>query len=147
MSRIAFQTEARAGAVALVNGYRQAATANLGMPFRARPAQIKPPAVFIDSVSENTDAFTNRESQRTVRVGIRFVWGVYDAGSTVDARDKVIDGFYAHVADNGDHALGANTVCSWIAVTDDETWQADWLPPAMQPMYSTLVVLEGLAST
>lgn len=150
MSRIAFETSCRAGAVALVTGYQTASSVNLGQVYRARVAQLKTPSVFIDSVAENTEAFTVREAQRTVRVGIRCVWGVYDAGTTVDARDAFVDGFYAYIADNGDHAFGANTTCSWVSVADDETWTPDWLPPdrqPSQPMYSTLITLEGFAST
>lgn len=150
MSRVDVQTEARAGTVALVDGYRTASGLKLGQLYRARPAQIKTPSVFVDSVSENTDDFTQKESQRTVRVGLRAVWGVYDAGPTVDARDKFVDGFYGYVMDNGDHAFGANTVLSWVAVSDDEAWVPAWLNPEArptQPMFSTLITLEGFAST
>jgi hypothetical protein len=106
--------------------------------------------VFIDTVAESADDFTVQESQRTVRVGIRAVWGVYDAGPTVDARDKFVDGFYGYVMDNGAHAFGANTTLSWIGVSDDEAWVPGWLAPEqrpLQPMFSTLITLEGFAST
>jgi hypothetical protein len=149
MSRIAFETTCRAGAVALVTDYRTASGANIAQVYRARPAQLKTPSAYIESVAESTDAFTVLEAQRTVRVGIRLVWGVYDSGPTVDARDKFVDGFYGHVMDNPD-ALGANTTCSWVSVADDETWTPDWLDKpdqALQSMYSTLITLEGFAST
>jgi hypothetical protein len=149
VSRIAFETTCRAGAVALVDGYRTAASLKLGLVSRARPARLTTPCVFIDSIAESTDTFTVLEAQRTVRVGIRVVWGVYDAGQTVDQRDKFVDGLYGHVMDNPD-ALGANTTCSWVSVADDETWTPDWLDKpdqALQPMYSTLITLEGFAST
>jgi hypothetical protein len=149
VSRIAFETTCRAGAVALINGYRTAAGVKLGQVYRARPARLTPPAAYIESVAESTDTFTVLEAQRTVRVGIRLVWGEYDAGPTVDTRDKFVDGFYGHVMDNPD-ALGANTTCSWVSVADDETWTPDWLDKAdqaLQPMYSTLITLEGFAST
>jgi hypothetical protein len=147
VSRIAFETEARAGAVALVDAYRTSSGLKLGQLYRARPAQIKTPSVFVDSVSENADAFTREESQRTVRVGLRAVWGIYDAGETVDQRDRFVDGLYAYVMDYGFHAFGANTTCAWVAVSDNENWTPDWLPDTAQPMFSTLITLEGLATT
>jgi hypothetical protein len=150
VSRIDFETSCRAGAIALVDGYRTTASLKLGQLYRARPTKITPPSVFVDSVAESTDAFTNRESQRTVRVGLRAVWGVYDAGGTVDQRDRFVDGFYGYVMDNGQHAFGANTTCSWIGVTDNENWTAEWLQAesqSLQPMFATLITLEGFAST
>jgi hypothetical protein len=147
--RLAFETSCRAGAVTLVDGYRTAASLKLGVVGRARPAKLSyTPAVFVDSVAENTDAFTTKESQRTVRVGLRAVWGIYDAGQTVDQRDRFVDGFYAYVMDNGDHAFGANSTCSWISVADDESWVPEWITDhPVQPMFSTLITLEGFAST
>jgi len=150
VSRIAFETACRAGAVSLVDGYRTASSLKTGLVGRARPTKLTTPAIFVDSVAESTTDFTQKESQRTVRVGIRAVWGVYDAGQTVDQRDRFVDGLYAYVMDNGDHAFGANTTCSWVAVTDDEVWTPDWLAADQQPeqpMYSTLITLEGFAST
>jgi hypothetical protein len=151
MSRVDLQTGARSGTVTLADGYRTASSTKMGLVGRARPAKLSyTPAAFVDSVSENTDAFTQRESQRTVRVGFRLVWGIYDAGQTVDQRDRFVDGFYGYVMDNGDHAFGANTICSWVSVSDDENWTPDWMKPEdtpTQPMFSTLITLEGFAST
>jgi hypothetical protein len=148
VSRIAFETSCRAGAVTLVDGYRHASGVKLGQLYRARPAQLKTPSIFVDSVGESTDAFTVRESQRTVRVGLRAVWGIYDAGETVDQRDRFVDGLYAYVMDNGDHAFGANTTCDWVSVADDENWTPEWITDVpVQPMFSTLITLEGFAST
>jgi hypothetical protein len=150
VSRIAFETECRTGAVSLAEGYRTASGLKVGLIGRARPSKLTTPAIFVDTISESTDAFTVREAQRTVRVGLRAVWGVYDAGDTVDQRDRFVDGLYAYVMDNGDHAFGANTTCEWVGVADDENWTPDWLPEAQQPsdpMFSTLITLEGFAST
>lgn len=146
MSRLAFETACRAGAVELVDAYRTAASLKLGQLYRARPAQIKAPSVFVDSIAERTDAFTNREGQRTVRVGIRAVWGLYDAGEAVDQRDRFVDGLYGHVMDNPD-AFGANSTCSWVGVNDDEAWTPEWIPADANTYFSTLITLEGFAST
>src|SRR3972149_12171914 len=97
MTRLALQTAVRAGAVTLVNDYRASAGLSLEQVSRARPAQIKTPSVFVDSVTESADSFTTREYQRAVRVGIRVVWGVYDSGSSVGQRGAFVDGFYAWV--------------------------------------------------
>lgn len=150
MTRVAIQTEGRAGIFTLVTGYCAASGTKLGQVYRARPTRLTTPSAWIESVGESTDDFTPRESQRTVRIGLRVVWGVYDAGPTVDARDKFVDGFYGYVMDNGDHSFGPNTILSWVGTNDDENWTPSWLPQdqqPVQPMFSTLITLEGFAST
>jgi hypothetical protein len=146
VSRIALQTAVRAGAVTLADGYRTAANLKLGQVYRSRPTLIKTPSVFVDSVSEGSDSFTTAEYQRVVRVGIRIVWGVYDSGPTVDQRDAFVDGFYAYIADRP-RAFDGNADCVWIATDDDEVWSPDWIPTDQSVYFSTLVTLEGRAST
>lgn len=146
MSRIDIQTAVRAGAVTLADGYRVDANLKLGQVYRARPTRISPPSVFVDSVSESAESFTREESQRTIRVGIRVVWGQYDAGQSVDQRDAFVDGFYAWVTDHY-HAFGPNTECVWVGTDDDETWSPSWIPSDTSDYFSTLVTLEGRAST
>lgn len=146
MTRIALQTAVRAGAVTLADGYRTAASLKLGQVYRARPSKIATPSVFVDSVSESADSFVNLEYQRVVRVGIRIVWGVYDSGSSVDQRDDFVDGFYAYVADHP-RAFDGNADCVWIGTDDDESWSPDWIPNDQSVYFSTLITLEGRAST
>jgi len=146
MARWPLQTKARAGTVKLVDDYRTAASLDLGQLYRARPKQIKAPSIWIDSIVENTDAFTVEESQRLVRVTLRNVWRKYDTGDAVDQRDRYVDGFYGHVTDNY-HAFGPNTLVSWIGVTDDPDWTPDWIPGDTESYFLTEITLEGTAST
>ena len=146
MARLPLQTNARAGTIALVNGYRTAAGLELGQVYRARPKLLKPPTVYIDRVSESSDSFTREESQRTVTVALRVVWGAYDAGDSVDQRDRFVDGFYAYFADNGADAFGANAVIYWRTVNDNPDWTPEWLEDA-GPYFMTEITLEGFAST
>jgi hypothetical protein len=146
MARLALQTAARAGTVALVHGYRTAASLEMGQLYRARPKQLKAPAVWIDSIIENTDAFTVEESQRVVRVTLRVAWRKYDTGDAVDQRDRFVDGFYGYVMDNY-HAFGANAECNWIAVSDDPDWTPEWIPENPESMFLTEITLEGRAAT
>lgn len=147
MARLPLQTNVRAGAVALVDGYRTANSLQLGQLYRARPnGSPKTPAVFIDRLVEDADSFTREESQRVVRVAIRVVWGVYDTGEAVDQRDRFVDGFYAYVMDNGADAFGANAVLYWRSVSDDPEWKPEWLD-ASESYFMTEIVLEGQAAT
>lgn len=146
MARLALQSAARAGTIALVDGYRASAGLQMGQIYRARPAQIKAPSAYIDRITEDTDAFTREESQRVVRVALRIVWRLYDYGDAVDQRDRFVDGFYAWVMDNY-HAFGANAECNWIGVADDPSFSADWIESDSQDYYMTEITLEGRAST
>lgn len=146
MARLPLQTNARAGTVALVNGYRTASGVALGQVYRARPKLLKIPSVYIDRITEGADAFTREESQRTVTVALRVVWGKYDAGDSVDQRDRFVDGFYGHVMDEGGDAFGANAVIYWRTVADSPDWTPEWLPDE-GPYFMTEITLEGFAST
>lgn len=146
MSRLNLQTAARAGAVTLVNGFRTSANISISQVYRSRPAQIKATAVFVDSVGEDTTSFTREESQRVVRVAIRAVWGQYDSGAAVDQRDAFVDGFYGWVMDHY-HVFGDNTECVWVGTADDESWTPEWLPDDPNVYFSTIIILEGRAST
>ena len=145
MARHALQTAARAGTVTLVREYATSASLELGQLYRARPKQVKPPCVYIDRITESTDAFTREESQRTVRVALRVLWGLYDAGDAVDQRDRFVDGFYAWVMDNY-HAFGANAECDWVSVTDDPAFAPEWIEGS-EDYFMTEIILEGRAST
>jgi len=145
VARLPLQTNARAGTIALVNGYRDASGLVLGQVYRARPKVLKLPSVYIDRITEGSDSFTREESQRTVTVALRIVWGAYDAGDSVDQRDKFVDGFYGHVMDNPD-AFGANAVIYWRTVNDNPDWTPEWLEDA-GPYFMTEITLEGFAST
>lgn len=146
MARLALQTAARAGTVALVEGYRTTNSLELGQLYRARPLQIKAPSVFIDSITESTSGFTREESQRVVRVTLRVVWRIYDSGDAVDQRDRFVDGFYAWVKDHPD-SFGANATCDWVGVSDDPAWSPEWIPSDEESYFLTEITLEGFAST
>lgn len=146
MTRIALQTASRAAAVDLLDGYRLSAGVKLGSVYRARQSKINAPCAYVESVAENADSFVDLEYQRVVRVGIRIVWGVYDSGQTVDQRDRFVDGFYAWVAEHRD-AIDGNADCVWIGTDDNEDWSPDWIPTDDSLYFSTLITLEGRAST
>jgi hypothetical protein len=145
VARLPLQTNARAGTINLVNGYRTAATLQLGQVYRTRPKELTLPSAYIDRISESSDSFTREESQRTVTVALRIVWGQTYGGDAVDQRDRFVDGFYAHVMDNPD-AFGANAVIYWRTVGDTPDWTPEWLAD-VGPYYMTEITLEGFATT
>ena len=151
MSRLALQTSARAGSVALVEGYRTASSVKLGQLYRARPTQIKTPSVFIDTVAESADDFTDegiaahRPGRHPGRVG--HLRRGPDRGSA---------GMRSWTASTPTSWTTASTPsartrpCRGYRSADDENWVPAWLPTdtrSIQPMFSTLIVLEGFAST
>lgn len=147
MARLPLQTNARAGTMTLVDGYATAVSLETGQRYRARPVgSPKVPCIFIDRITEGADSFTREESQRTVTVALRVVWGTYDTGSAVDQRDRFVDGFYGYVMDNGNDAFGANAVLYWRTVSDDPAWRPEWLEQS-EPYFMTEITLEGQAAT
>ncbi len=147
MARLPLQTNARAGSVQLLEGYRSAASLTTGQLYRARPTRaLKLPSMWVESITEATDAFTVEESQRVVRVVLRIVWGAYDTGEAVDQRDKFIDGFYAYTMDHHD-AFGANAEVYMVGTSDDPDFSPSWLTEGETPYFMTEIFLEGRAST
>lgn len=147
MARWPVHINARAGTVALVDGYRTASGLKTGRLYRARPLKgVLPPDIYIDRITEDADAFTREESQRIVRVALRILWGVYDAGDAVDQRDRFIEGFYAYVMDYGMDAFGANVALYWSGVTDDPDFTPEWVTGS-ESYFMTEITLEGRAAT
>ncbi len=147
MARLPLQTNARAGTIALVNAYRTATSLKLGRVLRSRPIKgVLLPDAYIDRITEGADNFTREESQRTVTVALRIIWGRYSAGDEVDQRDRFVDGFYAYVMDNGKDSFGANATLSWRTVTDTPDFQPEWVD-APDVYYMTEITLEGFAAT
>ncbi len=139
-TRIAFQAASRAGAMQLITDY----CASVGLEsqrYPARPKQVKPPTFYVESITEVLTPFTIGDRQRSTRVTIRAIWGRFDDGNTVIARDKFVDGFLDWVADNY-HAFGANTDVNAVAVADSPEFDFDG-----ETLFSTAIALEGFAST
>lgn len=146
MTRIAVQTLARAGAVDLLNGYRDDADLRLQV-YRARPRSIKPPTAFVDGIDETLTDYTITTRQRSPAVSVVVIHGLFDSGEAADQRDTFVDGFLDWVADRY-HGFGANTLVQVSRVTDLPSYVPDWLPPNEQSTYyATQIVLEGFAST
>lgn len=146
MSRLALQRAVRVGSEQLLKDYAASVSLKLAT-YRARPVKLEAlPFGWVDSIREDAESFTIEESQRSVRSDIRIVWGLYDAGQAVDQRDRFVDGFYAWVMDHY-HAFDGNAECVWIGTSDDEDWTPDFVPNDTNTYFSTVITLEGRAST
>jgi hypothetical protein len=153
MTRIPFQTQARAGAVTLLEQFRDDTNARLQI-FPTWPRSINPPTAFVDEINESLVAFTKSAFQRTVSVEVIVLFGIYaaqdqrfNAGDAIAQRDEFVDSWVAWVADNF-HGFGANTSVEPRAITDIKGYAADWLPPTEQKSYVAVrITLEGFAAT
>lgn len=148
VTRIAFQTEMRAAAVALLEAY-VASEALQFQVYRARPKSLFPPTAFVDRISETAEypgSVTWR--QRTVRVEVMVIHGQFDSGDAVDRKDAFVDGFMDWVTDTV-HAAGTNTTIAVVAVEDEPAWEPDWRPANTEQglgvYYATRITLEGFA--
>lgn len=146
VTRIAFRTAARAGAVALLEAFKADVGTNLQI-YRARPRSVLPPTAFVDRISESLTDYVSVIRQRVPVVDVMVVHGLFDSGEAVDQGDAFVDGFLDWIADNF-HAFGANTLVRVSSTEDVPNYIPDWLPPAEQrSFYATLIRLEGFAST
>lgn len=140
------RTDARAAAVALVEAYKASAHIRLTM-YPARPSSLAPSHAWVDGLAETLAYPAGVLSQRTVRVTIVLVHGLFDSKEAVDNADAFVDGFVPWVEGNP-HAAGGNTVCGLIDIEDDPTFVPEWLKPELQRThFATRLVLEVYAGT
>lgn len=146
--RIPFQAAMRGAAVDLLTDYATSAGVKLQV-YPGRPASLFPPTAFPDRITETFEypgAVTWR--QRSPRVEVVVVHGVFDSKEAVDQKDAFVDGFLDYVTDRV-HAAGANTTIGLVSVEDEPAWQPDWSPAnlkgAIAIYYATRLTLEGFA--
>jgi hypothetical protein len=149
VTRIPFQAAMRAAAVELLTDY----AANAGIKLQVypgRPASLFTPTAFVDKITETVDYPGGvKWRQRTPRVEVMVVHGVFDSKEAVDRKDAFVDGFLDWVTDNI-HAAGANTTIGLVSVEDEPAWVPDWRPAnhlnGPDPIYyATRLTLEGYA--
>jgi hypothetical protein len=149
VTRIAFQAACRAAAVTLLADF----AADFGIKlqvYAARPRSLFPPTAFVDRITETVEypgGVTWR--QRTTRVEVMVVHGVFDSAEAVAQKDAFVDGFMDWATDRV-HEAGAHTTIGLTAVEDEPAWQPDWRPAnttnGPDPIYyATRLTLEGFA--
>lgn len=149
VTRLAFQTAVRAAAVDLLTDY--AATEGLKLQvYPGRPSSLWPPSAFVDRITETIEPFTDTLNQRTPKVEVIVVHGLFDSADAVAQKDAFVDGFLEWVTDSI-HAAGANTTIALVSVEDEPAWTPDWMPANTQARdkiyYATRLTLEGFAGT
>jgi hypothetical protein len=145
VDRIAFSSAMRDAAVSLLRAYADSESLKIQI-YRARPASVLPPCAFVDSLSETMEYPSSVNwRQRTLRVTVVVLHGIFDSGDAVDQRDRFVDGFLDWVTDNV-HAADPNSVMGLVAVEDDPGYVNDWMKPEYQrTYYATRLTLEGFA--
>lgn len=146
LARIPLQTQARAGAVQLLEDYK--ADTGIGLQiYPGRPSSVQPPTAFIDAIGETLTNYTVTHRQRLVTVQVLVLHGVFDHKDTVAQRDAFVDGWLDWIADRF-HAFGANTDAKAVTVEDIPVYVPDWLDPSVAKTYfATRISLEGFAAT
>jgi len=148
VTRIAFQAAMRSAAIALLDDYKAATSMKLQI-YPGRPSSLNPPTAFVDRITEQLVWLNAGWPQRTIRVEILVVFGLFDSASAVAQKDAFADGFIYWVADNLD-AAGPNTLVSIPSVDDEPAWTPDWRPANVTngpnpTYYATRLTLEGFA--
>jgi hypothetical protein len=145
MSRAA----ARAAAVRLGVEYAASLTPPIRLTaFRARPASIAAPHLFVDGIAER-DAPTGVDMYQRdpVSVDLVLIHGRFDSGEAVDNADRFADGFLDWVTDHV-HEAGENSTVEVSSISDEDGYVADWIesrasgPSAQGPYYATRIALD-----
>lgn len=115
--------------------------------YRARPASIKPPTAFVDSMQDETPDFLSPAIfQHVTTVNLVCIWGLFDSGEAADQRDAFVDAFHEYVRTRY-HEAGATTLIRPAGVVDDPAFVPDWLPRDKQATYyATKITLVGDAT-
>lgn len=143
VTRIPFETVMRAAAVQMLTDFAQDATIKLQI-YPGRPLTLNPPAAFIERIGEDI-TWSPGLRQRTVRIEVRLVWGLFDSAEAVLQRDYFIDNFVDWTSDHW-HAAGPTTELEPRSIEDDPNFVADWMPPEKQrSLFASTLTLEGFA--
>ena len=153
VARLAFQAAVRAAAVELLTTFAVSGDWPLVQPlqvYRGRPRSLLPPSAFVDRLTER-DEYPSSVTwrRRTVRAECLVVFGLFDSGEAVDAKDAFADSFLDWVTDRYD-AAGASTTIAVVEMVDEPAWTPDWRPANITngpnpTYYATRVILEGFA--
>lgn len=139
-----FRSAMRQAAVDLLSGVRDDYGITLQI-YRARPRSLMPPTAFIDRITESIADIGLAGIQRTPRVEIVVLHGLFDSGDAVDQADRFVDAFIDYVRFRY-HAAGANSLVATVAIEDDANYTPDWQPPEVaRTYYASLITLEGFA--
>lgn len=137
----AARANARAAAVTLFKAYRDDAEVKADV-YPGRPRTLRPPHGFVDRITEADVYPAGLPPQRTLRVEVVIVWGLFDSKDAVDQADAFTDGFIDWVTDNV-HASGPNTTVGVIGIDDDPDFVNDWMPPETQHVhFASRITLE-----
>lgn len=146
VTRIATSSRARAAAVELLEAFK----ADFGTPlqiYRARPRSVRPPTAFVDALEEEDTYYVGMHHDRTVRVAVMVLHGLYDSGEAADNRDAFVDAFFDWVLEHRDQ-LDPKADIRIRDMVDDPTFVNDWVPPNEQrTYYGTRITLEGFATS
>lgn len=141
---IPFQTAMRAAAVQMLTDYAFAANIKLQV-YPGRPRTLYPPTAFVDRLLETLITTGPTMRQRSPRVIVTVVHGLFDSKDAVEQRDAFMDGFLDWVLFDY-HAAGATTLIDAIATEDIPNFVPDWVPPEQQlSYYATEITLGGYA--
>ncbi len=140
---LAFRTNVRAGAYALLTGFQTANPTLLHETHPVRPASFRPPLGFVGEINEPSLYADMQTRQRHPRVSIYLVQGSYDNAETVSRQDVLVDAFLDYCYANLGIA-GAATLLE-PSSTDDVPLTVN---TPTGPLYysATQFVLEGTAS-
>jgi hypothetical protein len=149
LDRIAFRTAVRAAAVQLLRDYGAEANVKLTV-YPARPASVRPPHAFVDTVRESIprDQYLGPHAiQRFPVAEVVVLWGLFDSAEAVTQADQFADEFLVWVLERP-YAAGARTTIGVTAIEDEPTFVPDWLAPEYQKTYfATRISLEGHATS
>ena len=139
------RTDARAAAVSLLKAYHDDVMSTLQV-YEGRPRSLYPPHAFVDRIREDAVYPAGVLPQRTVRVEVVVVHGLFDSGDAVAQADTFGDGFIEWVTADV-HAAGANTTIGVVSIDDEPDFVNDWMPPEKQGVhYATRITLEVYAA-
>lgn len=129
-----YQAAARAAAVELLRGCAEDAGVRLQV-YRGRPASVRPPCAFVESIGTTIDPLTATVAQHRLSVTVTMVWGLFDSGEAVDQRDLLVDALHEWVRTRF-HAMSGRSLFGPPATIDDlPAWVPDWLPRDAQQTY------------
>lgn len=138
------QANGRAAAVAFMHDYGVDAGLRL-QTYPGRPASIKPPCGFVDTLRETYDFTGPTIIQRTLLIECIVLHGLFDTADAAAQKDAFVDGI-VEWARTRYHQIDPNSVVGLVAATDLPAYVPDWVAPEYQrTYYATQLTFRGEA--
>lgn len=111
--------------------------------YPGRPSSIFVPHAFVNRFRERLVPKGSAHRQRSPQLELVVLHGLFDSAEAAFQSDRFVDGFLDYL-ETLSHSAGPNSQLDVVAIDDDPSFVADWIPAErVRLYYATRITFEG----